>query len=78
MVCYIRKCILSLNLEMISDYCCDVKNRGNRSYKPNPRLARTLDILFILHAEHEMNCSTAAARHLASRFNLIVLLNNVK
>nr|GLL47257.1 citrate synthase, glyoxysomal-like [Ipomoea trifida]GMD84248.1 citrate synthase, glyoxysomal-like [Ipomoea batatas] len=39
---------------------------GNRSYKPNPRLARALDILFILHAEHEMNCSTAAARHLAS------------
>ncbi|KAL8140390.1 hypothetical protein V2J09_006411 [Rumex salicifolius] len=39
---------------------------GNREYKPNPRLARVLDILFILHAEHEMNCSTAAARHLAS------------
>ncbi|GLU06613.1 hypothetical protein SLE2022_236310 [Rubroshorea leprosula] len=35
-------------------------------YKPNPQLARVLDILFILHAEHEMNCSTAAARHLAS------------
>ncbi|RLN09715.1 hypothetical protein C2845_PM11G19950 [Panicum miliaceum] len=28
---------------------------GNKSYKPNPRLARALDILFILHAEHEMN-----------------------
>ena len=42
--------------------------RGNRLYKPNPRLARVLDILFILHAEHEMNCSTAAARHLASRY----------
>ncbi|KAJ8501029.1 hypothetical protein OPV22_011581 [Ensete ventricosum] len=27
---------------------------------------RVLDILFILHAEHEMNCSTAAVRHLAS------------
>uniref|UniRef100_F6HBP5 Uncharacterized protein n=1 Tax=Vitis vinifera TaxID=29760 RepID=F6HBP5_VITVI len=40
---------------------------SNRSYKPNPRLARVLDILFILHAEHEMNCSTAAARHLSSR-----------
>jgi citrate synthase len=39
---------------------------GDRSYRPNPRLARVLDILFILHAEHEMNCSTAAARHLAS------------
>lgn len=36
------------------------------NYKPNPRLARALDIMFILHAEHEMNCSTAAARHLAS------------
>lgn len=39
---------------------------GDRSYRPHPRLARALDILFILHAEHEMNCSTAAARHLAS------------
>ncbi|KAG0590595.1 hypothetical protein KC19_1G112800 [Ceratodon purpureus] len=39
---------------------------GDRAYKPNPRLAKVLDILFILHAEHEMNCSTAAARHLAS------------
>lgn len=35
-------------------------------YKPHPRLVRILDILFILHAEHEMNCSTAAVRHLAS------------
>ena len=24
------------------------------------------DVMFLLHAEHEMNCSTAAARHLAS------------
>eukprot|EP00271_Cylindrocystis_brebissonii_P012079 TRINITY_DN3015_c1_g1_i1.p1 TRINITY_DN3015_c1_g1~~TRINITY_DN3015_c1_g1_i1.p1 ORF type:complete len:521 (-),score=100.78 TRINITY_DN3015_c1_g1_i1:770-2332(-) len=39
---------------------------GDRSYRPHPRLARALDILFILHAEHEMNCSTSAARHLAS------------
>ena len=43
-------------------------HRGDRNYKPNPRLARVLDILFILHAEHEMNCSTAATRHLASRY----------
>jgi citrate synthase len=39
---------------------------SNPGYKPHPRLARALDILFILHAEHEMNCSTAAMRHLAS------------
>lgn len=36
------------------------------NYKPNPKLSRAMDIMFILHAEHEMNCSTAAARHLAS------------
>ena len=39
---------------------------GSSSYRPNPRLARALDILFILHAEHELNCSTSAARHLTS------------
>lgn len=36
------------------------------SYRPHPTLARALDIMFLLHAEHEMNCSTAAVRHLSS------------
>lgn len=36
------------------------------NYKPNPVLTRALEILFILHADHEMNCSTAAMRHIAS------------
>jgi len=35
-------------------------------YKPHPKLVRALDVLFILHAEHELNCSTAGVRHLAS------------
>jgi citrate synthase len=39
---------------------------GPGTYKPHPVLARALDILFILHADHEMNCSTSAMRHLAS------------
>lgn len=30
------------------------------------RLAKALDKMFILHAEHELNCSTSAVRHLAS------------
>lgn len=34
--------------------------------KPHPVLVRALDKIFILHAEHEMNCSTAAMRHIAS------------
>lgn len=39
---------------------------GDTNYRPHPALVRALDILFILHAEHELNCSTAAMRHLAS------------
>ncbi|KAM9972156.1 hypothetical protein ACTFIW_003513 [Dictyostelium discoideum] len=35
-------------------------------YKPNPVLCRALEILFILHADHELNCSTAAMRHISS------------
>lgn len=42
-------------------------DRLNESkYRPHPKLVKALDILFILHAEHEMNCSTSFVRHLAS------------
>merc|ERR1711934_763963 len=36
------------------------------NYRPHPKIVKALDILFILHAEHELNCSTAAVRHMAS------------
>ena len=35
-------------------------------YEPDPRLERALDILFILHADHEQNCSTTAVRAVGS------------
>jgi len=35
-------------------------------YKPNPTLERALDILFILHADHEQNCSANAMRSVGS------------
>jgi citrate synthase len=35
-------------------------------YEPDPRLERALDILFILHADHEQNCSTNAVRGVGS------------
>lgn len=35
-------------------------------YKPNPVLERALDVLFILHADHEQNCSTSSLRAVAS------------
>jgi citrate synthase len=42
-------------------------NNGSESqYRPNPELERALDILFILHADHEQNCSTSAMRGIGS------------
>ncbi len=35
-------------------------------YQPHPVLARALDVLFILHADHEQNCSTNAMRCVGS------------
>ncbi len=35
-------------------------------YAPHPVLERALDILFILHADHEQNCSTSAMRGIGS------------
>src|SRR6185295_19363559 len=35
-------------------------------YRPDPVLERALDVLFILHADHEQNCSTTAARVVGS------------
>jgi citrate synthase len=35
-------------------------------YQPNPALEKALDVLFILHADHEQNCSTNAMRSIGS------------
>ena len=35
-------------------------------YEPDPRVERALDVLFILHADHEQNCSTATVRNIGS------------
>ncbi len=39
---------------------------GVKEYKPNPVLERALDVLFILHADHEQNCSATTARVIGS------------
>ncbi|MCL4822221.1 MAG: citrate synthase [Vicinamibacteria bacterium] len=36
------------------------------NYKVNPVLERAMDVLFILHADHEQNCSTSAMRGIGS------------
>ncbi|MFL5817778.1 MAG: citrate/2-methylcitrate synthase, partial [Conexibacter sp.] len=35
-------------------------------YQPDPRIERALDVLFILHADHEQICSTSAVRSVGS------------
>ena len=40
-----------------------------RVYQADPRVSRAMEILFILHADHEQNCSTNAVRAVASAGN---------
>jgi len=40
--------------------------RTELRYKSSPVLAKALDVLFILHADHEQNCSTSTMRTVAS------------
>jgi citrate synthase len=51
-------------------YCGNFLNMLFRTtelkYRPNPTLERTLDTLFILHADHEQNCSSTAMRCVGS------------
>lgn len=42
------------------------KSPSDSDFRPHPKIVRAIDILFILHAEHELNCSTAAIRHMTS------------
>ncbi|MFT5355761.1 MAG: citrate synthase [Polyangiales bacterium] len=35
-------------------------------YQPNPAIEKALDVLFILHADHEQNCSASAMRSVGS------------
>jgi len=37
-------------------------------YRPDPVLERALDVLFILHADHEQNCSANAMRNVGSSY----------
>jgi citrate synthase len=39
---------------------------SERQYEPNPVLERALDVLFILHIDHEQNCSTTTVRTVGS------------
>jgi citrate synthase len=54
------------DLSYIGNFMAMLFRMAEPRYKPNPVIERALDVLFILHADHEQNCSANAARAVGS------------
>jgi citrate synthase len=54
------------DLSYIGNFISMLWKMSEPQYKPNPTLVRAMDVLFILHADHEQNCSTNAMRSVGS------------
>jgi citrate synthase len=53
-------------LSYVGNFMAMLFRMAEPRYKPDPIIQRALDVLFILHADHEQNCSTNAARAVGS------------
>jgi citrate synthase len=54
------------DLDYAENFLSMLFKKTELKYEPDPRLAKALDVLFILHADHEQNCSTNAVRGVGS------------
>ncbi len=54
------------SLEFTSNFLSMMWKVAEPHYQADPVLSRALDVLFILHADHEQNCSTTAMRTVGS------------
>ena len=54
------------SLDFTSNFLSMMWKVAEPRFEPDPVLARALDLLFILHADHEQNCSTTAMRVVGS------------
>src|SRR5881398_703512 len=54
------------DLSFTANFLCMLFRMTEGRYHANPVLTRALDVLFILHADHEQNCSTSAMRNIGS------------
>jgi citrate synthase len=54
------------SLDFCSNFLSMMWKVAEPHYEPDPVLARALEVLFILHADHEQNCSTTAMRVVGS------------
>ncbi|MBI4815295.1 MAG: citrate synthase [Deltaproteobacteria bacterium] len=53
-------------LSFAGNFLAMIRRMAEPRYVPHPVLERALDVLFILHADHEQNCSTSAMRAIGS------------
>jgi citrate synthase len=54
------------DLSYVGNFLSMLWKMSEPQYKPNPTLEKAIDVLFILHADHEQNCSTNAMRSVGS------------
>ena len=54
------------SLSYVDNFLSMVARMGEPRYEANPVFSKALDVLFILHADHEQNCSTSAVRAVGS------------
>ena len=54
------------HLDYTSNFLRMMWNVADPNFEPDPVLAKALDVLFILHADHEQNCSTTTMRTVGS------------
>ncbi len=57
------------DLSYAENFLAMLFQRQERRYQADPRLVHALEVLFVLHADHEQNCSTNAVRAVASAGN---------
>ena len=53
-------------LSYVENFLSMINRMSESKYEANPIFVRALEILFILHADHEQNCSTSAVRGVGS------------
>ena len=56
----------NVDLDYASNFLTMMFQLGEGPYEPDPRVVRALDVLLILHADHEQNCSTSTVRAVGS------------
>ena len=67
-----------IDSKMEESYSSDflVMMSGNKSISESPQFAKALDVIFMLHADHEQNCSTSSVRLVgSSQANLYAVIS---